>query len=93
MLICMTRAQSSGTSTTIRLRADSHRALKEIASLTGESLQDALNRAIEDLRRKVYLEGLNEDYAALKEDSKAWQEFKNESADWDSTNLDGLEEA
>lgn len=89
----MTRAQSAATSATIRLRANSHRALKEIAHLTGESLQDALDRAIEDLRRKLYLEGLNEDYAAMKEDPKAWQELKNESAEWDTTNLDGLEEA
>ncbi|HEY8750962.1 MAG TPA: hypothetical protein VIM11_23460 [Tepidisphaeraceae bacterium] len=78
---------------TIRLRPESHRVLKEIAQLTGESLQSALDRAIEDLRRKTYLEGLNADYAALRKDPKAWQEFQKELEDFDSTNNDGLEDA
>jgi len=58
-----------------------------------ESLQSALDRAIEDLRRKTYLEGLNADYAALRKDPKAWQEFQKELEDFDSTNNDGLEDA
>lgn len=78
---------------TIRLRPHSHEALKEIAQITGQSLQDALDRAIEDLRRKVYLEGLNADYAALRRDPAAWADFQKETADWDATNNDGLEDA
>lgn len=81
------------TTTTIRLRAQSHRALKEIADSTGQSLQQALDRAIEDLRRKLYLEGLNADYAALRENPKAWQEHQEELALWDTTNNDGLGDA
>jgi hypothetical protein len=77
---------------TIRLRVESHQALKEIARVTGESLQSALDRAIEDLRRKTYLEGLNADYAALRQDPKAWEEFQKELGDFDSTNTDGLED-
>ena len=50
---------------TIRIRPSSHRALKEMASATGQSLQDVLDEAIEDRRRRLYLEGLNSDYAAL----------------------------
>ena len=80
-------------SPTIRLRPDSHLALKEIAQLTGESLQDALVRAIEDLRRKVYLEGLNLDYEQLRKDPKLWAEHQKELGEWDATNEDGLEEA
>jgi len=80
-------------SATIRLRAESHQTLKEIARATGQSMQSALDRAIEDLRRKTYLEGLNADYAALQQDPKAWEEFQKELADFDSTNADGLEKA
>jgi predicted CopG family antitoxin len=77
--------------TTIRIREKSHMALKEMAALTGESLQDVLDQAIEDRRRKLYLEGVNADYAALKRNSKAWADFKKETALWDVTNLDGLD--
>jgi hypothetical protein len=76
---------------TIRIRPGAHKALKEIAAATGESLQDALDQAIEDRRRRLYLEGVNADYAALNPDPKALEEFKKEMAGWDITNLDGLE--
>jgi predicted CopG family antitoxin len=76
-------------STTIRIRPASHRALKEMAAMTGRSLQDVLDEAIEERRRKLYLEGVNSDYAAL--NPKARAEFEKEMAAWDVTNLDGLE--
>lgn len=79
--------------TTIRIRSSSHQALKEIAVLTGQSLQQALDQAIEDRRRKLYLEGANADYAALSADPKAMARFKKDLAAWDSTNLDGLDDA
>ena len=37
--------------TTIRIREKSHQALKEMAALTGRSLQDTLDRAIEQQQR------------------------------------------
>jgi len=77
--------------TTIRLRPKTHAALKQIASTTGVSLQDALERAVEERQRVLYLEGLNADYEALQEDPKAWGEVQREAALWDNTNLDGLE--
>jgi hypothetical protein len=77
--------------TTIRIREKSHRALKEMAAITGESLQDVLDQAIEERRRKLYLEGVNADYAALKRNPKQWADFKKELAVWDVTNLDGMD--
>lgn len=76
---------------TIRIRPESHKALKAIAAMTGHSLQDELDRAIEQRRRSLYLEGLSADYAALAENPKAMKEFQKEIALWDSTNNDGLE--
>ena len=71
------------TSTTIRIRSKSHRALKELAAMTGQTLQDVLEEAIEDRQRRLYLEGLNADYAALKNNPKAYAAFKKEMAAWD----------
>lgn len=78
-------------STMIRIRPQSHRALKKMAAASGQSLQDVLDRAIEEHERKLYLDGVEADYAALKRDPKAWAEFQKEIAIWDVTNLDGLD--
>lgn len=45
----------------------------------------------EDPVRKEYLEGLVADYAALHGDGAAWAAFREEAAEWDVTNSDGLE--
>lgn len=76
-------------STTIRIRAQSHRNLKEIAEASGQSLQDALDQAIEERRRAVYLEGVNADYAAL--NPKARGDLQREIDLWDGAADDGLE--
>jgi len=77
-------------STTIRIRETSHQNLKEIAESCGQSLQDALDDAIEERRRTLYLEGVNADYAALS--PKALADLKKEASVWDVTSLDGLED-
>lgn len=84
---------SSSNGAMIRLRPNAHQTLKEIARVTGQSLQDTLDRAIDDLRRKVYLEGINADYAALQADPKQWEAHRKEAELWDTTSADGLEDA
>ena len=76
---------------TIRIRAASHQALKEIAAMTGRPLQDELDQAIEQRRRTLYLEGVKADYEALNRDPKATADFQKEIALWDSISNDGLE--
>jgi hypothetical protein len=75
--------------TTIRIRSASHQALKEMAAITGQSLQDELDQAVEERRRRLYLEGLNADYAALRKNPKELRDFRNEVAAWDSADSDG----
>ena len=89
MLVCMPK--QAGPITTIRLRPQTRQALKQLAGVTGESMQEALERAVEERRRRVYLNGLAADYASLRSDRKAAREFEREAAMWDSTNADGLE--
>lgn len=78
---------------TVRLRPNTHKTLKDIAGATGQTVQETLDRAIEELHRRIYLEGLNRDYEALRSDSKALAEHRHELTDWDVTNEDGLEDA
>lgn len=79
--------------TTIRIRPDLQAALREMAASTGETIQEALDRAIEERRRRIYLEGLSADYAALRQDPAESADFDREIEGWDCTLNDGLEEA
>jgi hypothetical protein len=78
---------------TIRLQPQTHKALKETATLTGESMQEALDNAVQERRRRLYLEGLSADYAALRKDAKASADLDKENELWDRSSNDGLEDA
>jgi deoxyadenosine/deoxycytidine kinase len=60
---------------------------------TSQSPGDAMENDPEHLARKAYLEGLNSDYEAFRDDHAAWTDFRAEIAEWDVTNEDGLEHA
>ena len=76
---------------TVRIRQDTHRSLRELASRTGRSLPDVLEEAVETLRRQSFLQGLAADFAALRADPEAWQDELEERAAWDRTLRDDLE--
>jgi predicted transcriptional regulator len=77
---------------TVRIRKETRDTLREIASRTGRSMPDILHQAVEKLRRQEFLRGLSEDFAALRDDSEAWQEELDERAAWDGTLGDDLGE-
>jgi len=76
----------------IRGRNATHGALKKHSHLTRRPMQEVLARAVEEERRRLYLERLNADYAALKKDSKIQAELRKEWEIWDTTLMDGLED-
>ena len=63
--------------------------LAELARQDGKSLQSVIDRAIETYRRQRFLEGLHNDFAALRNDPDAWQAEKEERAAWDAALADG----
>ncbi len=75
---------------TVRISEQAHANLREIAAETGEAMADILAKAIEDYRRKVFIEQFNAAYAKVHEDAKAEREESAERELWDSTLLDGL---
>lgn len=77
--------------TQVRISTTTHRVLRGLSSEVGESMQTIVEEAIEQYRRRRFLEGLNEDFKSLKEDSEAWKEELEERALWDETLLDGAE--
>ncbi|MBW4573569.1 MAG: hypothetical protein KME31_38140 [Tolypothrix carrinoi HA7290-LM1] len=78
-------------SSTIRISSTSHNILKELAARSGESMQAILDQAIEQYRRQVFLESANQAYAALRNNSEAWQAELEEREAWDVTLADALE--
>ena len=54
-------------------------------------MQTIVEEAIEQYRRRRFLEGLSQDFKTLKEDPQAWQEELEERLLWDKTLLDGVE--
>ncbi len=78
--------------TTVRIDAEAHRTLKLLRRQTGETTPEILRKALEEYRRKHFLEGVAADFAALRMDAKASADERAERALWDGTAKDGLED-
>jgi hypothetical protein len=51
-----------------------------------------LDKAIESYRRAHFFAGLNDDFAALRQNKTAWEEERKEREAWDATLPDGLQD-
>ncbi len=78
-------------SATVTISRSNYNILKELAAGSGESMQVILDKAIEQYRRQVFLQQANIAYAALRNNSEAWQAELEEREAWDVTLSDGLE--
>ena len=76
--------------TTVRITEAARDSLRSLAESEGRSMQDVLERAIENYRRQRFLEAVNAGYAALQKEPDAWSTYQSELALWDKTLLDGL---
>ena len=74
----------------VRISEQSRETLREIAHSEHAKIQAVLEKAIEEYRRKRYIEDLNASYEALRQDPEAWKAEQEERALWDQTLGDGL---
>ena len=74
----------------VRVNDTTHRILRELSERDGEPMPEILAKAVEDYRRRRFLEGANVAFAALRENPDAWEEELEEREIWDSTLADGL---
>ena len=81
-----------GTHTTIRIKREHRDILKEIAENSETSMQEVLERAIEEYRKVQFFQQLNQAYERLQSDEEAWQEELDERALWNNTLQDDLQE-
>ena len=75
----------------VRVSENTHEVLRSLSTREGKSMQDIIDKAIEDYRRKTFLEGLSNDYRLLQENAEAWKDHEEETTLWDNTLMDGLE--
>ena len=64
--------------------------LLELSRSVDEPMQTVLDRAVEEYRRRHFLERVQLAYGSLREDPKAWGEMQAEQRAWDGTLADGL---
>jgi len=77
--------------TTVRISHDLHAVLKDIAAAEHATLQQILEAAIEEYRRRRFLEQINSGYADLRANDAEWARVCEERAAWDATIGDGLD--
>ena len=78
---------------TVDISETAHQTLQDLSKQTGQPLNVLLDKAVEEFRRKQFLEEANRAYAQLKNDPQAWAEELEERRAWDVTLEDGLEDS
>jgi len=75
---------------TIRISRTAHRSLAQMAEDANTSLQEMLDQAIENERRRLLLERTNVAYLKLRQNKKAWKAWRAELRQLDATLSDGI---
>ena len=74
----------------VRVDEPTHATLRELSLEYDEKMSVLLAEAVKDFRRKKFMEAVNVEYAALRDDPEAWAAERAERAIWDATLTDGL---
>jgi len=74
----------------VRIDAKTRERLETIAAESGLKMSAIVARAIESYRRQAFFKKASAEYAALRQDRKAWEELRQERRMWDATLSDGL---
>ncbi len=79
-------------STTVRITTATWKTVRDMANQRGVSMQEILERAVEEYRRISFLDETNRAFLALKEDPEKWKEEQEERRIWAETLADDLGE-
>lgn len=78
-------------STTIRIDQRTHEHLQEISRERHKPIGQVVTDLVEQYQREQFWNELESSLERLKADPRAWQEYQEEIALWDTTAGDGLE--
>jgi predicted transcriptional regulator len=76
---------------TVRVSDSTHRILRQLAETRGETMQEILDVAVEQLRRASIWDEVDAAYSALRGSPKGWREEIEERKLWENTLEDGLD--
>ncbi len=71
----------------VKITAEAHAALIELAKSTGKSMSATLSNTIHEVRRSLLLRQTNEAYQRLRQDSKTWEEESHERRLWENASV------
>jgi len=75
--------------TTVRVSGATHEVLKKLSRTKQRPMQAILEMAVEEYRRRQFLENVNAAYADLRKDPAAWEAVQADRRAWDDA-CDGL---
>jgi predicted secreted protein len=78
--------------TTVRIRSGVRSLLRELAREEGVSMQAVLERALDQYRRRRFIEAVNEGYAIARADAASAASLAEEQAAWEGVVADGLDD-
>ena len=78
--------------TTIRVTLQAYNTLKGVAEQEHASMQDTLDKLLEEYETKKFFADLNQSVAQAKSQAETWTEELQERQAWEATLADGLEE-
>ena len=73
---------------TVRISEATHRTLRELSERERQPMQYVLDRAIEDYRRRSFLEAVNESFAKV--NARKATSKRDDHDEWETTTNDGL---
>jgi len=77
---------------TTRISEEARKILRKLSDEENCSMQEIIDEALEEYRRKIFLKKSNQSYAKLRQNQEEWQEEEREREAWDTTRSDGLDE-
>ena len=77
---------------TTRISKETHDLLRRLSEEEGHSMQSIIENALEEYRRKKFLEESNKAYNKLRQKEEDWAQEEGEREAWDATLRDGLDE-
>ena len=75
----------------INMSETTHHILLQLANSSGNTIQEILDKAIENYRRQLFLTQANESFLTLRNNETLWQEEIAEREVWDQALADGID--
>jgi predicted transcriptional regulator len=79
--------------TTVRISSGVRSLLRELARVEQSSMQAVLERALEQYRRRRFIERVNDGYASIRADAASAASLAEEQAAWEGVVADGLDDS